>query len=57
MEYLKKAAKTPETESGAARKVVDEMLAAIRKGPEIGEEIDHLLTGKGAADADLRPAR
>ena len=28
MEYLKKAAKTPETESGAARKVVDEMLAA-----------------------------
>lgn len=34
MEYLKKAAKTPETESGAARKVVDEMLAAIRVGGE-----------------------
>ena len=34
MEYLKKAAKTPETESGAARKVVDEMLAAIRAGGE-----------------------
>jgi sulfopropanediol 3-dehydrogenase len=29
MEYLKKAAKTPETETGAARKVVEEMLAAI----------------------------
>ncbi len=28
-EYLKKAAKTPETESGNARKVVDEMLAQI----------------------------
>jgi sulfopropanediol 3-dehydrogenase len=29
IEYLKKAAKTPETETGAARKVVDEMLAEI----------------------------
>ena len=29
MEYLKKAAKTPETETGNARKVVDEMLAEI----------------------------
>ena len=34
MQYLKKAAKTPETESGNARKVVDEMLAKIRKGGE-----------------------
>jgi sulfopropanediol 3-dehydrogenase len=34
MEYLKRAAKTPETETGAARKVVDEMLAAIRAGGE-----------------------
>ena len=34
MEFLKKAAKTPETESGSARKVVDEMLAAIRAGGE-----------------------
>jgi sulfopropanediol 3-dehydrogenase len=34
MEYLKRAAKTPATESGAARKVVDEMLAAIRAGGE-----------------------
>jgi sulfopropanediol 3-dehydrogenase len=29
IEYLKKAAKTPETETGTARKVVDEMLAEI----------------------------
>ena len=34
MQYLKKAAKTPETESGSARKVVDEMLARIREGGE-----------------------
>ena len=34
IEYLKKAAKTPETESGNARKVVEEMLAAIRRGGE-----------------------
>ena len=33
-EYLKKAAKTPETESGNARKVVDEMLAEIARGGE-----------------------
>jgi len=32
--YLKKAAKTPETDSAEARKVVDEMLAAIRAGGE-----------------------
>ena len=29
--YLKKAAKTPETETGAARAVVEEMLAAIER--------------------------
>ena len=34
IEYLKKAAKTPETEGAGARKVVDEMLAAIRAGGE-----------------------
>lgn len=34
MEYLKRAAKTPETETGAARRVVDEMLGAIRAGGE-----------------------
>ena len=34
IEYLKKAAKTPETESGNARKVVDEMLAEIRRRGE-----------------------
>jgi len=32
--YLKKAAKTPETDTAEARKVVDEMLAAIRAGGE-----------------------
>ena len=34
MQYLKKAGKTPETESGVARKVVSEMLAAIEKRGE-----------------------
>ena len=34
MQYLKKAGKTPETESGSARKVVDEMLAEIEKRGE-----------------------
>ena len=32
--YLKKATKTPETETETARRVVDEMLAAIKKGGE-----------------------
>ena len=34
VEYLKKAAKTPETESGNARKVVEDMLAEIGKRGE-----------------------
>ena len=34
IEYLKKAAKTPETETGNARKVVDEMLAEISRRGE-----------------------
>lgn len=34
MEYLKKASKTPDTETSNARKVVDEMLAAIRASRE-----------------------
>ena len=34
IEYLKKAAKTPATESDAARKVVDEMLATIKREGE-----------------------
>jgi sulfopropanediol 3-dehydrogenase len=38
-EYLKKAAKTPETDTAEARKVVDEMLAAIRaRGEEAVRE-------------------
>ena len=32
--HLKKAAKTPETDTAEARRVVDEMLAAIRAGGE-----------------------
>ena len=34
IEYLKKAAKTPASESGEARKVVDEMLATIARDGE-----------------------
>jgi sulfopropanediol 3-dehydrogenase len=34
IEYLKKAARTPETETGPARKVVDEMLAEIERRGE-----------------------
>jgi sulfopropanediol 3-dehydrogenase len=34
MEYLKRAAKTPETETATARKVVDEMLAEIERRGE-----------------------
>ena len=34
IEYLKKAAKSPETETGTARKVVDEMLAEIERRGE-----------------------
>ena len=44
MEFLKQAAKTPETESGNARKVVDEMLAAIeaRGEPAVREYAEKL---------------
>lgn len=39
LEYLKKAAKTPETDTAEARKVVEEMLAAIRaRGEEAVRE-------------------
>ena len=34
IEYLKKASKTPETESGAARQVAEEMLAEIARRGE-----------------------
>ena len=34
IEYIKKAAKTPDTETAAARKVVEEMLAEIDKRGE-----------------------
>ena len=43
-EYLKKAAKTPETETGTARKVVDEMLAEIgRRGEDAVREYARTL--------------
>jgi len=46
MEYLKRAAKTPETETASARKVVDEMLGEIeRRGEEAvreyAQKLDH----------------
>ena len=34
IEYVKKATKTPDTETAAARKVVDEMLAEIERRRE-----------------------
>jgi len=34
IEYLKKAARTPDTETGTARKVVEEMLAEIERRGE-----------------------
>ncbi|MEO8186620.1 MAG: histidinol dehydrogenase [Burkholderiaceae bacterium] len=46
IEYLKKAAKTPETESGEARKVVDKMLATIaREGEAAVREYAQRLDG------------
>ena len=46
IEYLKKAAKTPETESGEARRVVDEMLANIAvRGEEAVREYARNLDG------------
>lgn len=45
-EFLKKAAKTPETESGNARKVVDEMLAEIaRRGEAAVRDYARTLDG------------
>ncbi len=46
IEYLKKAAKTPASESGEARKVVDEMLATIVRDGETAvrayaKKLDH----------------
>ena len=34
VKYLKRASKTPETETASARKVVEEMLASIERGGE-----------------------
>lgn len=58
IEYLKKASKTPETESGAARKVVEEMLAEIeRRGEgavrEYAEKLDRWSGEIVVAPAEL----
>src|SRR4030095_10102103 len=46
IEYVKKAAKTPESESGEARRVVDEMLASIAvRGEEAVREYARNLDG------------
>jgi sulfopropanediol 3-dehydrogenase len=46
IEYLKKAAKTPATESGEARRVVDEMLATIaQRGEQAVREYAQKLDG------------
>lgn len=45
-EYLKKAGKTPETETGNARKVVEDMLAVIEsRGEDAVREYAHKLDG------------
>ena len=56
--YLKKAAKTPDTESGNARKVVEEMLGAIeRRGEaavrEYAERLDKWTGGIVLSEADI----
>ena len=53
--YLKRAAKTPETESGAARMVVAEMLAAIEAGGEQAVRDYALKLDKWSDDIVLNP--
>lgn len=61
--YLKKASKTPETESGAAQQVVTQMLAAIEAGGEravrdYARQLDHwegdIVMTPAAIDAALK---
>jgi sulfopropanediol 3-dehydrogenase len=54
--YLKKAAKTPETETGNAREVVTEMLAAIAAGGEQAVRDYSLKLDKWAGDIIVTPA-
>ncbi len=55
--YLKKAAKTPETETETARKVVNEMLAAIEAGGEQAVRDYALNLDKWSGDIVLTPAQ
>ncbi len=54
--YLKRAAKTPETESGNARAVVEEMLETIAKGGEQAVREYALKLDKWAGDIIVTPA-
>jgi sulfopropanediol 3-dehydrogenase len=53
--YLKKAAKTPETETGNAREVVSEMLAAIAAGGEQAVRDYSLKLDRWAGDIIVTP--
>ncbi len=54
--YLKKAAKTPETETDSARKVVSEMLAAIESGGEDAVRSYAQKLDKWSGDIIMSPA-
>ena len=56
MEYLKKAAKTPETETSTARKVVDEMLAGIEARGEAAVREYALKLDKWSGEIVVSPA-
>ena len=55
--YLKKASKTPETETATAQKVVTDMLAAIESGGEAAvrayaKQLAHMDRARGNSDMD-----
>jgi sulfopropanediol 3-dehydrogenase len=56
MEYMKKAAKTPESETGSARKVVEEMLAAIEARGEAAVREYALKLDKWTGEIVVPPA-
>ena len=56
IEYLKRAAKTPETETAAAQKVVGEMLAEIEKRGEAAVRDYALKLDQWANDIIVTPA-
>jgi len=55
IEYLKKAAKTPETETASARKVVDDMLAAIGERGEAAVREYALKLDKWSGEIVMTP--